>query len=114
MSVPSDHYRRKNEAARKAQMEALVEARKDGWRENGVLDDVARGIDPDYDESVWQGRRWWVENKFAKWAVNVLLAITVVVMIKGAANLEAGVMLVGIPVLFFLVQLRIHIARFGA
>lgn len=115
LSIPSDFYRRKNEAERRKATQQMVETRKAEWREKGLLNDVPHQRDVDVNEEIWRGRRWWEDKPWVRRTVNVLIALTVVKIGMVMANMENPFQLAfWIPVLMFLCQLRLHIGRFGA
>ncbi len=113
MPLASDHYRRKNEAARKAATEATVNARKQDWKAAGLLDDIPRERVVEPDQAIWKGQPWWVERLWVRWSVNLLLLWTVVKIAEAAMNGAAFDLAVWIPLALFAFQLRWHIARHG-
>ena len=115
MPIDSDYHRRKNEAARRAATESLVEQRKSEWRDKGLVNDLASQREVEVDESIWQGRRWWRESRWVRPIVNLLIVLCIGQNAWVIAKMESPFSLAfWIPVLLFLFQLRIHIGRFGA
>ena len=113
--IPTDFHRRKNEAARLEATQKLVAERQQRWRDGGVLDDIPREAQVDYDPTVWRGARWWADKPYVRVTVNVLIVLAVgKIAWNVAVAMDAWSMMVWIPVLLFLVQLRLHIGRFGA
>ncbi len=113
MTVPTDHYRRKNEADRKAATERLVEARKRDWKDAGLLDDIARERLVEHDQRIWKGKPWWVERIWVRWAANLLIVLAVAQIVRATLAGAAFDLAVWIPLLLFSCQLRLHIGRFG-
>ncbi|NQD36983.1 hypothetical protein HPT27_08095 [Permianibacter sp. IMCC34836] len=113
MTVPTDHYRRKNEAERKAAMQATVEARKRDWKEAGLLDDIARNRVVEHDQTLWKGQPWWVERIWVRWLANGLCVLTVAGIARAAMTGAAFDLAFWIPFALFAFQLRWHIARHG-
>ena len=114
MSLPSDHYRRQNEAARKAAMQATVDARKRDWKDAGLLDDISRNRVVETDPALWQGPPWWVERRWVRWSVNLLLLGAVAGIVNAAVAGAAFDLAFWIPLALFFFQLRWHIARHGS
>ena len=113
MTVPSDHYRRKNEAARKAATQDLVEGRKRDWKDAGLLDDIARDRVVEHDQSIWKGKPWWVGRIWVRWGANLLILLAVAKLVQATMAGAAFDLAIWIPILLFSCQLRLHIARFG-
>lgn len=113
MPLASDHYRRKNEAARKAATEATVTARKREWKDAGLLDDIARERVVETDQTIWKGKPWWVERRWVRWTANLLLLWTVSKIVTASLAGAAFELAYWIPLALFAFQLRWHIARHG-
>ena len=113
MSLPSDHYRRKNEAERQAATAAMVEARKRDWREAGLLDDIAREKVVEVDPTLWQGKPWWVQRRSVRWGANAVLVFAMAGIVRAALQGEAFALAFWIPLAMFAFQLRWHISRHG-
>lgn len=113
MPEASDHYRRQNEARRKAETEALVEARKQHWKDAGLLDDIARHRVVKTDPSIWKGKPWWVERRSVRWVTNGLCAFALFGIARAAMQGAAFDLAFWIPLAVFAFQLRWHIARHG-
>lgn len=109
--TPADHYRRQNDAARKAQMQALVDTRKRDWKDAGLLDDIARERLVETDPTLWRGQPWWVTRRWVRWSTNVLLLVAVAGIFRAAITGAAFDLAVWIPLAVFFFQLRWHIAR---
>lgn len=113
MALPSDHHRRKNEAARKAATVELVEQRKRDWKDAGLLDDIGRERVVETDPTIWRGQPWWVERWWVRWSANLLLLGAVVGMVRAFQTGAAFDLAFWIPLTLVAVQLRWHIARHG-
>ena len=113
MSLPSDHYRRKNEAERKAATAATVEARKREWRDAGLLDDIARQQVVEVNPELWQGKPWWVQRRWVRWGANGLFVFAVAGMVRAVMQAEAFALAFWIPLTMAAFQLCWHIGRHG-
>ena len=113
MPEASDHYRRQNEARRKAEMEALVEARKQHWKDAGLLDDIARHRIVQTDPTIWKGKPWWVQRRSVRWLVNALCVLALVGGFRAAMQGAAFDLAFWIPLAVFAFKLRLHIALYG-
>lgn len=113
MTEPTDFHRRKNEAARKAATQKLVDARKRDWKDAGLLDDIARERVVEHDQTIWKGKPWWVERVWVRWGANLIILLAVAKLVQATAAGAAFDLAIWIPVLLFACQLRLHISRFG-
>ncbi len=88
-------------------------ARKQDWKDAGLLDDIPRERVVETDQTIWKGKPWWVERRWVRWSANLLALWAVVGIARAAMSAEAFALAFWIPLALFAFQLRWHIARHG-
>lgn len=84
--------RERNLAARQREMRNQVAQRKADWAEKQLTDNIARSVEPDVDEQIWAGRRWWVERRWLR----PLLVGAIIFNVAGMAVCAASLNLAGV------------------
>ncbi len=105
--------RERNLAARQREMQKQVAERKAGWAENQLTDNIARTVEPEVDEQIWAGRRWWVE----RWWLRPLLLAAILISVAGiVVSVISGSIfgaVVSIPALHFSFSTWLHVRNHG-